>query len=194
MGFAGENNRDQGGSHMPGNKPKRLRRMPAMLLLALYPTLALAADAPCRTSHLPDLPPLEGCSQTVPGTLAISAASLAALEFDMDGLAVILVQGQFYYLRPDGHYLPVITFDNGADYFSEGLVRAVIDGKLGYYDITLQPAFGARFDWGWPFENGSALVCDGCRRGTPDTDGHTPMVGGRFFRIDRQGKPLPDSP
>ncbi|MDW7603554.1 WG repeat-containing protein, partial [Stenotrophomonas maltophilia] len=28
----------------------------------------------------------------------------------------------------------------------------------------------------------------GCRRGTPDADGHTPMEGGEWFRIDRAGR------
>ena len=169
-------------------KPRRLA-----ILLALLPAMAMADDR-CRLLDFGDRPVLEGCRHIGPGKLEISTATLSTLEFDMDGVATVHAAGQFYYLRRDGHYLPVITFDNGADYFIEGLTRAVIDGKLGYYDTELQPAFAARFDWGWPFEDGSALVCDGCRRGEPDADGHVPMVGGRHYRIDRQGNPLPDSP
>lgn len=169
------------------------RRLAVLLALG-FASAAIAADGErCRLPELPDLPVLEGCRQTAPGKLELSAATLARLPFIADGLGVVLAAGQFYYVRRDGHYLPVIAFDNGADYFVEGRVRAVIDGKLGYYDTTLQPAFAARFDWGWPFEDGSARVCDGCRRGEPDSNDHVPMVGGRFFRIDRQGTPLPDS-
>ena len=169
-------------------EPRRLT-----ILLTLLPAMA-AADDRCRLLDSGDYPILEGCRQVAPGKLEISATTLSSLAFDKDGLASLYAAGQFYYLRRDGHYLPVITFDNGADYFIEGLTRAVIDGKLGYYDTELQPAFAARFDWGWPFEDGIAQVCEGCRPGEPDINDHIPMVGGHFFRIDRQGNPLPDSP
>ena len=62
------------------------------------------------------------------------------------------------------------------------------------HDTGLQPAFAARFDWGFPFRNGSAEVCNGCREGTPDAGGHTDIVGGTRLRIDRRGNALPDSP
>ncbi len=39
-----------------------------------------------------------------------------------------------------------------------------------------------------PGQDGVAEVCNGCRRGTPDGDGHTPMEGGEWFRIDRSGR------
>ena len=167
--------------------------LPVLLGLALLPAAA-AADDRCRLLDSGDYPVLEGCRQVAPGKLEISATTLSSLAFDKDGLASLYAAGQFYYLRRDGHYLPVITFDNGADYFIEGLTRAVIDGKLGYHDTSLQPAFPARFDWGWPFENGSAQVCEGCRPGEPDINDHIPMVGGRHFRIDRQGNQLPGQP
>jgi len=170
------------------------RSVAAVLPSLFSAAAALAAGDHCLLPERFDLPVLEGCRQVAPGTLELSADALARLPFNADGLATVLAAGQFYYVRRDGHYLPVITFDNGADYFSEGLVRAVVDGKLGYYDTGLQPTFAARFDWGWPFEDGSALVCEGCRRGEADTDGHTPMVDGRRYRIDRHGNPLPDSP
>lgn len=162
------------------------------MLLSLSAMAALAADADCIQLDTADLPALEGCRQTAPGTLQISAAVLSRLDFDSDGLAVIYVPGQHYYVRRDGRYLPVITYDNGPDYFAEGLTRGVIDGKLGYYDAQLRPAFDTRFDWGWPFENGIAEVCEGCRPGKRDADGHTSIVGGRHFRIDRRGNPVSD--
>ena len=71
------------------------------------------------------------------------------------------------------------------------LTRAMIDGQISYYDHQLQPAFAARFDWGWPFKDGVAEVCQGCSPGKPDPDGHTAIEGGKHFRIDRHGKALP---
>nr|WP_272494077.1 WG repeat-containing protein [Stenotrophomonas mori] len=162
----------------------------ALSLLSIVPA-ALAADTRCRLPEQADLPVLEGCRQTAPGTLELSLAALARLPVDAAGLGTVLAAGQFYYVRRDGRHLPVVAFDNGADAFSEGLVRALVDGRLGYYDTALNPAFAARFDWGWPFEDGHARVCDGCRRGTPDADGHVPMLGGHGYRIDRRGQRSP---
>lgn len=163
----------------------------AVLSLAMLTAIPAAADDRCHLLELPQLPVLEGCRQVAPGMLQISKAALSRLEFDADGIAAVYASGQHYYLRRDGSQLPVISYDNGPDYFSEGVTRAVVDGRLGYYDIHLQPAFTARFDWGWPFENGVAEVCDGCRLGTPDSDGHTSLIGGERYRIDRNGQRLP---
>ncbi|WP_269791509.1 WG repeat-containing protein [Stenotrophomonas sp. Iso1] len=163
----------------------------ALLSLALLPGIASAGDA-CHRRDTSDFVVLEGCLQTAPGTLTISADALAQLNFNEDGLASLQAGDQYYYVRRDGRYLPVILYDNGPDYFQEGLTRSVINGRLGYYDTQLQPAFSARFSWGWPFEKGIAQVCENCHPGTPDASGHTSMIGGQHFRIDRQGKRLPD--
>ena len=162
----------------------------ALLSLALLPGRSHAADA-CYRMDTSTFEVLEDCQQTAPGILRISDKALARLEFNADGLAAILAGKQHYYLRRDGRRLPVITYDNGPDYFEEGLTRALVGGRIGYYDVQLQPAFAARFDWGWPFHDGIAEVCQGCRPGKPDADGHVSMVGGTRHRIDRQGKRLP---
>lgn len=172
----------------------RARRYRFGAVAALLPLLALSclahAGEACyrRDTGRPDV--LPGCKQTAPGTLVISAAALAALQFDENGLAALQAGHQYYYVRRDGRHLPVITYDNGPDYFQEGLTRARVDGRIGYYDTQLQPAFGEHFDWGFPFENGSAEVCNGCHEGPPDAGGHTGIVGGTHFRIDRQGAHL----
>jgi len=110
-----------------------------------------------------------------------------------NGRAALQAGRQYYYVRRDGAYLPVITYDNGPDYFADGLVRARVDGRIG---SRHPPAAGLRraFRLGFPFRDGSAEVCNGCRQGTPDADGHAGIVGGTRLRIDRQGNVLPDSP
>lgn len=112
---------------------------------------------------------------------------------DENGLAALQAGCQGYYLRRNGTHLPVITCDNGPDYFAQGLVLARVDGRIGYC-APLQPALTACFDGGFPFRNGSVEVCDGCREGAADAGGHTDIVGGTRLRIDRQGNALPDSP
>ncbi|MGE8289916.1 MAG: WG repeat-containing protein, partial [Stenotrophomonas sp.] len=103
----------------------RARRYRFGAVAALLPLLALSclvhAGEACyrRDTGRPDV--LPGCKQTAPGTLVISAAALAALQFDENGLAALQAGHQYYYVRRDGRRLPVITYDNGPDYFQEGL-------------------------------------------------------------------------
>ncbi|KRG45467.1 hypothetical protein ARC78_00470 [Stenotrophomonas pictorum JCM 9942] len=105
-------------------------------------------------------------------------------------MAVLVAGRQHHYVRRDGRFLPVITGDNGPDYVKEDLVRAVVGGKLGYYNERLQPALAAHSDRGFPFNSGVAEVCNGCRDNEPDANGHHALVDGQRFRIDRQGKRL----
>jgi len=174
------------------SRARPLARNPvtALLSLGLLPAAGYAAE-PCYRLDTSVFEVLQGCQQGDAGKLEISASALARLHYDADGLAALLVGKQHYYLRADGRRLAVITYDNGPDYFEQGLTRARVDGQIGYYNTQLQPAFAARFDWGWPFQDGVAEVCQGCRPGKPDADGHTSIVGGTHYRIDRQGNRLP---
>jgi hypothetical protein len=82
--------------------------------------------------------------------------------------------------------------DNGADYFKEGLVRGLRHGKLVYYDRALRSVIVTNYDWGYPFEQGRAEVCMGCKETRLD-DEHQTMVGGHWAVIDRKGRVL-DTP
>lgn len=58
----------------------------------------------------------------------------------------------------------VFVYDNGPDYPSEGLMRVVKNGKIGYadaktYAIVIEP----QFDCAYPFENGKAKVSTNCK-------------------------------
>ncbi|NEV64594.1 WG repeat-containing protein [Thiorhodococcus minor] len=78
------------------------------------------------------------------------------------------------------------TLDNGPDPFAEGLVRSRRAGRILYVDVHFREVIGPRYDWGWPFAQGRALVCRGCR---PLQDGeHSRVSGGRWGWIDRQGR------
>lgn len=169
----------------------RLRPVTALLSLVLLPGAASAGEI-CHRLDTADFAVLDGCTQSTPGTLRISPAALARLDYDDNGLAAVMAGKQHYYVRRDGRHLAVISYDNGPDHVAEGLVRARVDDRIGYYDLQLQPAFSARFDWGFPFHNGVAEVCNGCRKSEPDANGHTALIGGKRFHIDRQGQRLPD--
>lgn len=123
-------------------------------------------------------------------SLQISGKHLAQMSYTTKGLATALIQGRWYYVKPNGDLLQVITFDNGADYFSEGLTRSQVHGKVAYFDAKFREVILPRYDWGWPFETGRALVCIGCITSKPDDDGHYSVDGGRWGFIDKSGKTL----
>src|SRR5689334_11782766 len=128
------------------------------------------------------------CAQLVNGQLHVEKADLARMWFDANGLAWLLVSGQHYYVKRDGSTLPVIAYDNGPDYFAEGLVRSRVNDKIAYYDQAFRQVIPPRYDWGTPFLNGLAWVCHGCAPGPRDDDGHFQVVGGLWGGIDRTGK------
>ena len=100
----------------------------------------------------------------------------------------ILIAGQWFYVRPDGSKVSVVTWDNGADDFSEGLARTLIDGKVAYVDERFEVVVPPEYDWGWPFEDGLALVCLGCSLEKAPAEEHTEVVGGTWVYIDLAGK------
>ena len=95
---------------------------------------------------------------------------------------------RFHYVGRDGRMVPVITYDNGPDDFVEGRARTPVDGRIGYIDRTLRVVIPARYDMGFPFEHGRAVVCRGCvakRQGE-----HAFMEGGLWGMIDRDGREI----
>lgn len=111
-----------------------------------------------------------------------------ALDFGTTGLADIYVFGEgSYYVLPDGTKASVVAHEGGGpDRFSEGLVRTLVDGKIAYLSEKLEIVLVRGYDWGWQFDNGTALVCEGCRRETAGE--HVAWVGGKWGYIDHEGK------
>ena len=129
-----------------------------------------------------------GCARYAEsGELVVLAEHVEAATGGKERTA-IRVEGRWYYLLPDGKNLEVIDYDNGPDYFSEGLTRSRRDGKISYWNEQLEMVIGPRYDWGWPFEGGLALVCSGCRPERPPGEEHTEVVGGSWGVIDARGE------
>lgn len=107
------------------------------------------------------------------------------LAYDADKLASIRSQDGFLWVDSQGHARPVITYDNGPDYFAEGLARTRKNGKVGYFDQSLKLVIAPQYDFGFPFDGGFAIVCNGC---VEQSDGeHKMRVGGLWGAIDRHG-------
>jgi hypothetical protein len=78
-------------------------------------------------------------------------------------------------------------FDNGPDYFQEGLRRYVEKGKVGYVDYFGNKVINAQWDDASPFYNGVAKVGKKCIVGKADEE-HTFVSCSDYFLIDRAGK------
>lgn len=80
----------------------------------------------------------------------------------------------------------VFIYDNGPDYPSEGLLRIVQNGKIGYanatnYAIVIEP----QFDCAFPFENGKARVSKQCQ--TVKDGEHSVWESDNWQYVDKQG-------
>ncbi len=80
-------------------------------------------------------------------------------------------------------------FDNGPDYFSDGLARIVSpSGKFGFINKKLEVVIEPQFDFVTPFDEGRAHVCEGCR---PVPMGESSRwEGGVEWPIDTTGQRL----
>lgn len=83
-------------------------------------------------------------------------------------------------------YQPFL-YDNGADYFSEGLRRLVKNGKVGFADRNGNTVIVAEHDFAFPFNYGYATFCDGCDW-EKTNDEHRAIVGGKWGIMNVKGQ------
>lgn len=55
-----------------------------------------------------------------------------------------------------------LNYDNGPDYFSEGLARCVENDKVGFVNRKGKTTIKPQWDWSGGFNYGYAFVCNGC--------------------------------
>jgi predicted alpha/beta superfamily hydrolase len=80
----------------------------------------------------------------------------------------------------------VFIYDNGPDYPSEGLIRVVKNGKIGYADAqTYAIVIAPQFDCAFPFENGKAKVSNKCK--TVKEGEHSMWESDAWQYVDKSG-------
>ena len=121
------------------------------------------------------------------GVLVVEPAVLGVLAARGIDPAPVSIGDTLHYLNASGRAVPVLPFDNGADYFVEGLARTLQGGKVGFVNENLSVVIPPQWDFAFPFENGMAVVCNNCTS-RPVGDGHREVVGGRWGAIDAQGQ------
>ncbi|WP_439185186.1 WG repeat-containing protein [Carboxylicivirga taeanensis] len=84
----------------------------------------------------------------------------------------------------------IVSFDNGPDYFQEGLVRVKRNGKMGYANQYGQVIIPCRYDFAWWFENGLAKVTLDAEVVKNKYDEHSRVEADEWFYIDKHGNRL----
>jgi hypothetical protein len=121
------------------------------------------------------------------GKIVIPPKYLSAGEFSASGIAAVADQRGWAMIDSSGAVLirPYV-FDNGPDYFSQGLARFVTAGRFGFFDERGKIVIPARFDFVEPFHDGMAAFCEGCVQARQGE--HLTVKGGKWGYIDRKGK------
>lgn len=127
------------------------------------------------------------------GNMVIPPKYKMAHDFNSSGIAAVLDEKGWTYINDKGENLVrPFYFDNGPDYFIEGLARFEANGKMGFFDESGQIVIPAKFDFVGPFSAGLARFCMGCQirpmKGGDSHDNHTELVGGHWGIINSQGK------
>jgi hypothetical protein len=87
----------------------------------------------------------------------------------------------------------IVIFDNGPDYFNEGLTRVLRNGKMGYANQYGEIAIPCLYDFANWFENGKAKVTFDAIKSF-DLDEHSSVASDEWFWIDKNGKKLNQEP
>ena len=120
------------------------------------------------------------------GAPAIPYAYHMAGEFNAHGAAFAVADQGWICIDLQGRtLLTPFIFDNGPDYFSQGLARFVENGKMGFFDQSCSVVIPAAFTFATPFEQGRAAVCQDCVKVMYGE--HWTMEGGRWSCIDTKG-------
>lgn len=89
--------------------------------------------------------------------------------------------------RRDSIILIPYIFDNGPDYFEDGLFRFVENGKIGFANAIGQKIISAHLDFARPFSEGLSAFSVGGKSEKWDEE-HSSWKGGLWGFINKKGK------
>jgi hypothetical protein len=84
----------------------------------------------------------------------------------------------------------IVSFDNGPDFFKEGLTRVIRNGKMGYANKFGQVIIPCQFDFAWPFKNGKAKVTFKAQEYQDKFDEHKKVDSKEWFYINTFGQTI----
>jgi hypothetical protein len=169
-----------------------------VLLAAAFPLHAKEKIQPCWYMDANGLSKHLHCLEPVGHeSFRVTKSNLKHLSFE-DGLATVKSEKDgWLYVNRQGNVVisGVPVFDNGPDWFHDGLVRFERHGKCGFANrqgvAVVPPEYGGCLN----FQDGIARACMGCHSEVIDKkDGHSTFVGGEWFCLDASGQRVPCAP
>jgi hypothetical protein len=134
------------------------------------------------------------------GRIVIEPKYIVARPYGDHNIAAVADEREWKYIDIKGKtILKPYLFDNGPDYFKDGLSRYIENNRIGFIDEKYQIAIKAQYEFVTPFSNSYATFCVGCKdvllkEGVEQTK----REGGRWGIIDKKGKvvvePIYDKP
>ena len=121
------------------------------------------------------------------GKEVMSPQFIIAQDFSPQGIAAVVDERGWAYIDTRGKVVirPFI-FDNGPDYFREGLARFTDNNKFGFFDEKGRVVIKPQFDFAYPFSEGLAAVCNGCKE---ELEGeHRVIKEGKWGYVGKKGK------
>lgn len=143
-----------------------------------------------KENPYPELTQYDNCGRIVNNNIEIAEQQFKNIWFNEDNLAEIRILDGIYYLSTSKKLVKTHLFDNGADYFSEGLARTIKKNKYGFINKNLDTVIKPEYDFAFPFNDGKAIVCIGCVKNKIGE--HTEMIDGQWGMIDIRGKTIVD--
>ena len=131
---------------------------------------------------------IEKCGEVVDGRLVVHPTIRKSLPYNEFGFAAMCLDrsGWAWLFEKDGRVLDAVDFDNGPDYFEDGLSRIIQEGKVGFINQQGQIVIPAVFQFATQFEGGYALVASDAELVTEGE--YSTFKGGRWGVIDTTGK------
>lgn len=109
------------------------------------------------------------------------------LRYDSNGLSCVLFpDGDAFYISETGRSHRVYFFDNGCDYFRQGLTRGIVDGRMVVVNRDLEVVSSTGFDFIMPHDCGYSIACNGPFE-IESYGEHRLMRGGTCGLLDRKG-------
>lgn len=169
-----------------------------LVLLAFYLSFSLQGcsteqEIPCaftpiqsKDNPYPELTEFKNCGQVdSAGNISLNEKTFKKVWFNADGLADIRIHDGIYYINKKAQLIRTHLFDNGPDYFKEGLARTIKNNKFGFINKKLTVVIKPEYDFAFHFVNGQAKVCNGCS--LKPAGEHKTVEGGQWGVIDKQG-------
>ena len=162
----------------------------------MFSHIAYASDAkPCTYLHKNEMEPnqVEKCiefkawiKRPNDSDALIAKEVVVSATYNKDNLSHLYSEYGLFYFMESGKARRTISYDNGPDYFQEGLARTSWEGKIGFFDKQLTIVIPPIFDFAFPFQTGFSLVCNDCRT---ETDGeYKKVVGGKWGYVGKSGE------